>query len=52
MMIINFTKPVENLKEFADAMLVSKQAHRVISVQAEYLGGFQVVTPTFFTWTN
>jgi len=24
MMIINFTKPVENLKEFADAMLVSK----------------------------
>lgn len=50
MMIVNFTKPIESLKLFADEMQLSKQAHRVISVSSEYLGGFQVITPQFFTW--
>ena len=39
MMIVHFTKPVESLQAFADEMSASRQAHRVISVQADYLGG-------------
>lgn len=50
MMIVNFTKPLESLKPFADEMQLSKQAHRVISVSSECIGGFQSITPKFFTW--
>jgi len=49
-MIIHFTKPLLNLKEFADEMQATKQAHRIISVQSEYIGSFQVITPSFFTF--
>ena len=38
-MIVHFTKPVESLQEFANEMKQSKQAHRVIHVQSEYIGG-------------
>ena len=50
MMIVHFTKPVESLQEFAAEMKQSKQSHRVIHVQSEYMGGIQVVGPDFFTW--
>ena len=32
MMIVHFTRPVESLQPFADEMINSRQAHRVISV--------------------
>lgn len=49
-MIVHFTRPVESLQPFADEMINSRQAHRVISVQAEYIGAAQVILPSFFTW--
>lgn len=48
MMLVQFTKPTTTLSQFADIMQATKQAHRVISVQADYVGSFYSIAPSFF----
>ena len=49
-MIVLFTKPPTDLQAFVQEMQGSGQAHRVIEVQCCFVGGYQVITPNFFTW--
>jgi len=48
--IIAFSKPVTPslMEQFAQELVRTNQANKILRVTNEYLGAFQVITPDFF----
>ena len=48
--IVNFTRPAspEKIEAFAQAMVQADQVHKVLKIESDFIGGYQVIAPDFF----